>query len=113
MDDHGYVVEATGENVFYVKDSRVYAVEHPDALAGITRSTVMSLSGAVSKRTRYEELLDADEVFLTGTSAEITGVNTLDERRFSLSPITRELQDLYQAIVHGHNSEYSGWLSWN
>jgi branched-chain amino acid aminotransferase len=111
VDDAGYVVEATGENIFYVRNGQVYAVEHPDALPGITRSSIMTLSDAKIKRTRLEELLEADEVFVTGTSAEVAGVNQINDRKFATGAFTRDLQTSYQDLVHGRDSSYAHWLT--
>jgi len=113
VDDEGYVVEATGENVFFVSGGRVVAVEHPDALPGITRDTVATLAGAERRRVRLEELLAADEVFLTGTSAEVAPVTRLDGRgALPLGPVTRELRALYQQVTHGRAEEGRSWLTW-
>jgi branched-chain amino acid aminotransferase len=110
VDARGFVCEATGENVFMVKGGRVTAVEHPDALPGITRATVMALCGAEARAVTLEELRDADEVFLTGTSAEVAAVSTLDTRDLGVGPVTRELSSLYQAVVHGDAEQGRGWL---
>ena len=112
IDDDGFVVEATGENVFLVKDGQVVAVEHQDALPGITRDTVATLAGATRRKVRLEELLDADEVFLTGTSAEVAPVTRLDGRGpMSIGPVTRELRALYQDVVHGRTPDADQWLT--
>lgn len=111
VDDHGCVVECTGENVFMVKDGRVTAVEHGDALPGITRDTVIELTGAESRPVRFDELIDADEVFLTGTSAEIARVEAIDERVFETSPFGDALSALYADIVRGRSEAQRGWLT--
>ena len=111
VDDAGMVVECTGENVFLVKDGKVIASEHPDALGGITRQTAIELAGAEVRAVSLAELKAADEVFLTGTSAEICAVEAIDERVFGDNPVTRELSALYQRIVHGDEPHYQGWLS--
>jgi len=82
VDDRGLVCEATGENVFMVRDGRVTAVRHDDALPGVTRATVVELLGAEERDVTLSELRDSDEIFLTGTSAEVTPVAELDGRRF-------------------------------
>lgn len=113
VDDEGFVVEATGENVFLVKDGRVVAVEHEDALPGITRDTVATMAGAERRRVTLEELLDADEVFLTGTSAEVAPVTRLEGRgRLAVGPVTRALRARYQDVVHGRTAEAEQWLTW-
>ena len=110
-DAQGQVVECTGENVFMVKDGRVTAVKHPDALPGITRATVIELAGAESRPVSLEELKDADEIFLTGTSAEIAQVGWLDARELGANPISMELRRLYQRVVTGQEAARSGWLT--
>ena len=112
LDDSGYVVEATGENVFLVKDGRVIAVDHPDALPGITRDTVATMADAERRRVHIEELLQADEVFLTGTSAEVAPVTCLEGRGdLPIGPVTRALRACYQDVVHGRTSDADRWLT--
>lgn len=111
VDDNGFVVECTGENVFLVKDGKVIAVEHGDALPGVTRATVIELTGADSRPVTLEELLDADEMFLTGTSAEIASVEALDSREFGANPRTEEISRLYQRVVRGESAAHSKWLT--
>ncbi len=110
VDDQGFVCEATGENVFLVKGGRVTAVAHPDALPGITRATLIELAGADERPVTLAELRDADEVFLTGTSAEVAAVREFDGRALGVGPVTRELAALYQAVVHGQAQRERGWL---
>jgi branched-chain amino acid aminotransferase len=111
VDDRGFVCEATGENVFLVKRGKVVAVSHPDALPGITRATVAELAGATERPVTLEELRDADEIFLTGTSAEVAAVGTFDGRDLGIGPVTREIAAQYQALVHGETSEHADWLT--
>ena len=111
IDDAGLVVECTGENVFMVKDGRVTAVEHGDALPGITRDAVIQLTGADSRPVAFDELRDADEVFLTGTSAEIAQVEAIDERVFGASPRSAEIAALYADVVRGNREAQRGWLT--
>ena len=113
VDDQGFVVEATGENVFLVKDGHVVAVEHPDALPGITRDTEATLAGAERRPVTLAELQDADEIFLTGTSAEVAPVTRLEGRgTVPIGPATRELRALYQDVVHGRTEQAEQWLTW-
>lgn len=111
VDDQGFVVECTGENVFMVKEGRVTAVEHRDALPGITRATVLELSKGDARPVHLEELLGADEVFLTGTSAEVSPVSALEGRAWAVGPVTRELSALYQDVVHGRSRAHLPWLT--
>lgn len=112
VDEQGCVVECTGENVFMVNGGRVTAVAHDDALPGITRETILEISGGVNRIVDLEELLGADEVFVTGTSAEVTPVAELGDRTWTPGPVTRDLQAQYLDIVHGRTTARQGWLTW-
>jgi branched-chain amino acid aminotransferase len=111
VDDAGFVCECTGVNVFIVQRGQVTAVEHPDALPGITRATVAELAGAASRPVTLEELLDADEVFLTGTSAEVLPVASLDRRDWGPSPVADELRARYLRVVRGGYPAHAHWLT--
>lgn len=111
LDEAGYVVEATGENLFLVKSGQVVAVDHPDALPGITRATLIELAGAQSRMVHVSELGDADELFFTGTSAEVAPITLLDGRQLPSGPITRELRELYLDVVRGRVPRYTAWLT--
>ena len=110
-DDDGFAVECTGANLFIVRDGRVTAVEHRDALPGITRDTVVELSGADSRPVTLEELLEADEVFVTGTSAELLPVAALDGRDYAASPVANALRTRYLHIVRGGSPAHAHWLT--
>lgn len=111
VDVDGCVVECTGANVFMVHDDRITAVAHADALPGITRDTLIALSGAESREVTLAELRDADEVFACGTAAEVAPVAALDDRVYRIGPIARELAALYARVVRGEESARSSWLT--
>jgi branched-chain amino acid aminotransferase len=111
IDDAGFVVECTGVNVFLVKKGQVVAVEHPDALPGITRDTIVELAGAASRPVTLEELLEADEVFLTGTSAEVMPVAALDRKVYGATPVADELRSRYLRVVRGGSPAHAHWLT--
>ncbi|HEY5851344.1 MAG TPA: aminotransferase class IV [Lysobacter sp.] len=111
VDDEGNVVECTGANVFMVRNGQVTAVEHRDALPGITRDTLIKLGGAQSRAVTHHELLDADEVFVCGTAAETAPISVLDRREFGDNPVTRELSALYARVVRGEEPAHAGWLT--
>ena len=111
VDAEGFVVEATGENLFMVSGGRITALEHPDALPGITRRTVMEMAGADTRKVPLEELLEADEVFLTGTSAELTPLGELAGRTWKPGRVTLGLREHYFDIVRGRNAAHSNWLT--
>ncbi len=110
-DREGNVVECTGANVFMVRDGALTAVEHPDALPGITRDTLLQLTGATSRTVTLDELMDADEVFACGTAAEVAPVSQVEARRYGDSPVTRELAALYGRVVRGQDAAWRHWLT--
>ena len=120
LNEQGYVTEASGENLFIVKNGAV--VTPPlgmNILAGITRETVMliarDLGIEVAERAfARDELYLADEVFMTGTAAEVTPVRSVDRRDIgqgSRGPVTEKLQTAYFDIVQGRNPAYEHWLT--
>ena len=112
IDDDGFVVECTGANLFIVRDGRVTAVEHRDALPGITRDTLIRLIGAESRPVSMEELRDADEVFACGTAAEVTPIAEIDGHIYDAdSPVAREIATVYARTVRGDSAWSSGWLT--
>jgi branched-chain amino acid aminotransferase len=109
-DPDGFVVEATAENLFLVHGDKLIAVDHPDALPGITRQTLVELSGAELRKVTLEELRQADEIFVAGTSAEVTPVTLFEDRILPVGRVTRALRDTYQDVVHGRDLGYEHWL---
>ena len=121
LDPQGYVAEGTGENIFVVKHGVVRTPPTSSAiLAGITRDTTIELLREHSVEVREEpisrdELYIAEEVFLTGTAAEITPVREIDHRRNGrgeAGPVTRRLQEAFFSIVKGSDSRHDHWLSY-
>jgi branched-chain amino acid aminotransferase len=111
-DDDGFVVECTGANLFIVRDGRVTAVEHHDALPGITRDTLIRVTGAESRPVSLEELRDADEVFACGTAAEVTPIAEIDGRVYDAdSPLASEIAAVYARTVRGESSWSGNWLT--
>jgi branched-chain amino acid aminotransferase len=112
IDDAGFVVECTGANLFLVRNGRVTAVEHRDALPGITRDTLLALTGAESRPVTVAELLDADEVFACGTAAEVSPIAEIDGRTYvEGSPVSRDIAAAYARAVRGEDSHASAWLT--
>ena len=110
-DRDGLVVECTGANVFMVRDGRLTAVAHGDSLDGITRDTLLRLTGAEARPVPLAELLEADEVFACGTAAEVAPVAQIEDRRYGDNPVTRELQALYARVVRGREAAWRHWLT--
>lgn len=121
LNHDGHVSEGSGENLFMVKNGRIYTPGLEDnALGGITRDTVMQLCRTeletpVEMRTiDRSELYLADEVFLSGTAAHLTPVVELDNRPIAdgqPGPISAELQRMYFDIVAGNNPKYRHWCT--
>lgn len=111
VDHDGFVVECTGANVFLVKSGRVTAVEHRDALPGITRDTLIALTGAETRAVTLDELLDADEVFACGTAAEVAPIARIEDRGYGDNPVSRELATLYARVIRGQEPAYRHWLT--
>jgi len=120
LDIFGYVSEGSGENIFMVKNKDVYTPPFTSSiLPGITRSTAMWLMREAGHRiieapVSREMLTIADEVFFTGTAAEITPIRSID--RFPVGdglpgPITKDVQKRFFDIVHNGNDP-KGWLSY-
>jgi branched-chain amino acid aminotransferase len=121
LDPQGYVAEGTGENIFVAKRGIVKTPPTSAAiLAGITRDTTITLLREQGVDVREEmiardELYTADEVFLTGTAAEITPVRDIDHRKIGkgqAGPLTRALQEAYFAVVKGGETRHDAWLSY-
>jgi branched-chain amino acid aminotransferase len=120
LDPQGYVAEGTGENIFVAKGGVVRTPPTSAAiLAGITRDTAIHLLREQGVELREEpiardELYTADEIFLTGTAAEITPVREIDHRRIGkgeAGPITRRVQEAFFAVVKGGDTKHDGWLT--
>ena len=104
LDWRGQIAEASGANIFLVQGGELHTPTPDCFLDGITRRTVMELAQkrnykVVERAIMPEELADTDEVFLTGTAAEVTPVSEIDEYNFDVGPITRHLMDDYEKIV--------------
>ena len=118
LNDRGEVAEGTGENIFVVRNGRIRTNDaSADVLDGITRATVIELAGDRGIEVEIgpiavRDLLEADEVFLTGTAAEVTAVSQIDQRRLSdARPLTDELARAYAAAVRGEDPLHEQWLS--
>ena len=120
LDGNGQVAEATGENIFAVIRGRLVTPPLSAAiLAGITRDSVITLARdlgiqVVEEPIARDQLLLADEVFLTGTAAEVTPVREIDDRPIGNGkpgPITQRIQQTFFAATSGQLHPYSLWLS--
>lgn len=120
LDANGFVAEGSGENVFIINDGKLYTPALDAALDGITRRTVMAIAAdmqlrVTEKRITRDEVYCADEVFFTGTAAEVTPIREVDGRTIGCGargPLTTEIQQRYFDIVHGKNAKYESWLTY-
>ena len=110
LDWRGHVAEATGANIFFVKDGVLHTPLPDCFLDGITRRTVIGLAKqrgwkVVERAIIPEEMADFSECFITGTAAEVTPVSEIGPYRFTIGDITRALMDDYSALVHRAKAE--------
>jgi branched-chain amino acid aminotransferase len=119
LDVDGFVAEGAGENLFVVKDDKIYEPEIASALTGITRATVHTLAAELgytvtSKRLTRDDIYIADEAFFTGTAAEVTPIRELDGRQIGAGrrgPLTTKIQSLFFDVVNGKVPAHADWLN--
>lgn len=119
LDVEGYVAEGSGENIFIVKQGKLYTPDLTSCLEGITRASVIELAAEIGipvleKRITRDEIYCADEAFFTGTAAEVTPIRELDNRMIGLGkrgPITTQIQTLFFDCVKGRAKNHADWLT--
>jgi branched-chain amino acid aminotransferase len=120
LDPEGYVAECTGENLFIVRDGRILTPPVAAVLEGITRDTAVTLArdlgfDVVEQQIVRDELYDADEIFVTGTAAEVVGVREVDFRRVGdgrVGQVTRQVQRAFRAVVSAQHARSAQWLDY-
>ena len=118
LDTTGHVSEGSGENIFMVVDDVLYTPTVDGVLNGLTRNSIITLANDLGYEVREEALTRdmlyvADEVFFTGTAAELTPISSIDRREIGngkAGPIAKLLQTEYFKIVKGENPDYEHWL---
>ena len=119
LDVDGFVAEGSGENIFIVRNGKIYTPDLTSALEGITRDTIVQLAAelgytVIEKRITRDEVYSADEAFFTGTAAEVTPIRELDNRAIGLGkrgPVTEQLQKMYFDVVTGKSAKHMDWLT--
>src|SRR5499426_1466612 len=114
LDTEGYVSEASGENIFLVRDGVIKTTPLNSILPGITRNSIVAIArdrGYHVKEERFtrDEVYTADEAFFTGTAAEVTPIREVDDRRIGSGrpgPVTAELQDTFFKVIKGKDDKY-------
>jgi len=120
LDTEGFVSECSGENIFIVRDGKIRTPGLGTILDGITRATVIQVardSGMEIEEAAItrDDLYIADEIFLTGTAAEVTPIREIDHREIGAGkrgPVTERLQAAFFDIVEGRDERYAHWLSY-
>ena len=118
LDTEGYVCEATGENIFIIRDKVLKTPPLTSVLPGITRDSIITLAQDLGykveeKRFTRDELYIADEAFFSGTAAEVTPIREVDDRQIGEGkpgPLTQKIQKLYFDVVKGKIEKYHSWL---
>ena len=119
LDPEGCVSEASGENLFIVKDGELRTAPVTSILPGINRASVIELAREKGYRVNEERfardaLYIADEVFLTGTAAEVTPIREVDDRAIGEGkpgPVTLDLQQAFFDVIRGRAERFGGWLT--
>jgi branched-chain amino acid aminotransferase len=119
LNEAGYVADGSGENIFIVREGVLITPPvHASILEGITRASIITLAGdegipVVEREVARGELYTADEVFITGTAAEVCPVNEVDDRELGPpGPVTRRLQERFFAAVGGRDPRSADWLDY-
>jgi branched-chain amino acid aminotransferase len=119
LDDHGHVCEGTGENIYIVRDGEIVTPgQHNSILDGITRRSIIQIAQdlgytVAERNVARAELYLADEVFMTGTAAELVPVREVDNHQIATGKpgeITRVLQAAFDDAIHGRTERYREWL---
>jgi branched-chain amino acid aminotransferase len=105
LDLNGNIAEATGANIFLIKEGVIHTPSPEFFLNGITRQTVIQLARnlgytVIEGTYKPEQLSEFEEIFVTGTAAEITAIGKIDDLQFNVGPITKKLQAAYTAMVN-------------
>jgi len=120
LDTEGYVSEASGENIFMVKDGIIKTTPLTSILPGITRDAIIQIAKAkgwpvIEERFTRDELYTAHEAFFTGTAAEVTPIREVDDRVIGagrIGPLTKVIQATFFDAVKGKLDEYRHWLTY-
>jgi branched-chain amino acid aminotransferase len=119
LTDEGYVADGPGETIFVVKDGTVFTPDLSSAsiLPGITRDSIIQIAQdigytVVQKPLIRTDLYLADEVFMTGTAAEVTPVRAVDDHEIGVGPVTLGVQTAYKDTVEGRSERWAQWLDY-
>ncbi len=119
LDTNGFVSEATGENIFIVRDNVIKTTPLTSILGGITRNSIIQIARSIGyevieQQFTRDELYTADEAFFSGTAAELTPIRSVDRRTIGegkAGPVALKLQEHFFKAAKGGNPEYENWLT--
>jgi branched-chain amino acid aminotransferase len=119
LDAQGFVSECTGENIFLVRKGVIHTPPEGSILEGLTRDSIIQIAGdlgyrVVMQQISRDQLYSADEVFVTGTAAEVVGLREIDFRTVGsgkTGPVTRALQSAYHLAVRGDHPRSEAWIA--
>ena len=119
LDKNGFISEGSGENLFIVKGSKLLTPKTDFCLNGITRQSVIKIAHDLGIEVQeqnliFDDLVNADEAFFSGTAVEITPITTLDSSDIGdgvRGSVTEMLQSKYSEIVYGKDANYADWLT--
>lgn len=120
LDYQGYVAEGPGENIFLVKNNKLYTPSLGTILPGITRASMIEIAkdlgiSVKEKKITLKEIKLADEVFFTGTAVEICPIGQIDNTLISngqIGKITKKIKEIFEKIVKGEEKKYLKWLTY-
>jgi branched-chain amino acid aminotransferase len=119
LDQAGFIAEGTGENIFFLKNGTLHVIEHSVNLEGITRDSVIQIAKDMGLPVKEvmatrDQLYSAEEIFMTGTAAEVTPVSEIDYRPIGsgkAGPVALDLRQRYLKAVTGQDPKYAHWLT--
>ncbi len=120
LDPNGNVSECTGENIFVVRNGIIYTTPRNSVLEGLTRDSIIKIASdlgysVVEETITRDQLYISDEVFVTGTAAEVIALREIDYRKIGTGmtgPVCAALQKIYSDIIHGRNEKYEMWIDY-
>jgi branched-chain amino acid aminotransferase len=120
LDYEGYCAEGPGENLFIVKDGKLFTPMLGNILRGITRKSIIQIANddgikVEETKLKLDDVYGADEAFFTGTAAEVTPIESVDGKKIGTEvpgPVTKKLKETFLGIAQGKNEKYKNWLAY-
>ena len=120
LDNDGYISEGSGENIFFLKDGLIMTPTTKNCLNGITRQSVIEIAKDLGHKVEegdwtYQQIIECDEAFFTGTAVEVTPITKIDGKTISngaIGPISKEIQTNYENAVLGADNNARNWLTY-